>query len=92
MYIDGPECDDVVQDRKKFLHQMVASGLLKDQALNEEAKEAFPSDLESPTPERRAKNIFIFHDESTFKPSMMNLYNGEHQYQTKKSWIWHNGL
>ena len=29
-------------------------------------QEAFPSDLESPCPERREKNVFIFHDESTF--------------------------
>ena len=45
---------------------MIASGLLKDRAPNEEATEAFPTDPESPPPERRAKNIFIFHDKSTF--------------------------
>ena len=67
IYIDGHERDDVIQHRKTFLRQMVASGfLLKDRAPNDEAKEAFPCDIESPTPERRAKNIFIFHDESTF--------------------------
>lgn len=67
IYIDGHECDDVIQHHKTFLRQMISSGfLLKDHAPNDEAKEAFPCDLESPTPERRAKNIFIFHDESTF--------------------------
>ena len=46
---------------------MVAGGfLIKDLATSEEAKEAFPDDIGSPPPERTAKNIFIFHDESTF--------------------------
>ena len=65
-YIDGHKRDDVIQHHKTFLRQMIASGfLLKAHAPNEEAMEAFPTDLESP-PERRAKSIFIFHDESTF--------------------------
>ena len=77
IYIDGHERDDV-QHNKKFLCQMVASGfLLKDQAPNEEAKEAFPSDLESPTPERRA--IVFFMTSQPLMPTMMNLYGGEHQ-------------
>lgn len=46
---------------------MVASGFLtKEHAPSDEAKNAFPDDLDSPPPERREKNIFIFHDESTF--------------------------
>ena len=66
IYIDGHEHDDVIQHRKTFLRQMISSGfLLKDHAPNDEAKEAFSCDLESPTLERQAKNIFIFH-ESTF--------------------------
>ena len=44
----------------KKVRQMIASGfLLKDHAPNDEAKEAFPSDLNSPTSERRAKNIYL---------------------------------
>ena len=67
VYIDGHEREDVVTHRQKFLRQLVASGFLtKDGAPTEEAKGAFPSNIESPPPERRAKNIFIFHDESTF--------------------------
>ena len=67
VYLDGHEREDVVKHRKKFLCQLVASGFLtKDDAPTEEAKDAFPSDIESPPPECRAKNILIFHDESTF--------------------------
>ena len=67
VYIDGHEREDVVKHRQKFLRQLVASGFLtKDDAPTGEAKDAFPSDIESPPPERRAKNILIFHDESTF--------------------------
>ena len=67
VYIDGHERDDVVQHRQKFLRHLVASGFLtKEHAPSDEAKDAFPNDLESPPMERRSKNIFIFHDESTF--------------------------
>ena len=46
---------------------MLAGGfLVTDLATSEEAKEAFTDDIGSPPPERTAKNIFIFHDESTF--------------------------
>ena len=46
---------------------MVAGGfLVKDLATSEEAKEVFPDDIGSPPPEHMAKNILIFHDESTF--------------------------
>ena len=45
----------------------MASGFLtKEHAPDDEAKDAFPDDLHSPPTERIAKNIFIFHDESTF--------------------------
>ena len=54
----------MLSNRKKFLRQLVAGGFLtKDGAPNDEAKNAFPDDIES---ERRQKNIFIFHDETTF--------------------------
>lgn len=67
VYIDGHERGDVVEHRKKFLRQLVAGGFLtKDGAPNDEAKNAFPDDIESPSAERRQKNIFIFHDETTF--------------------------
>ena len=46
---------------------MVAGGfLVKELVTSEESKEAFPDDIGSPPPEHTAKNIFIFHDESTF--------------------------
>jgi len=67
IYIDGHERDDVIQHRRKFLRQMISSGFLtKETAPSEEAKQAFPDDIESPPLARREKNIFIFHDESTF--------------------------
>ena len=79
IYIDGHEREDVIQHRKKFLHQMIASGfLLKDHALNDEAKEAFPSDLESPTPERRAKNILSSMMSQLSTPTMISPYSGGH--------------
>ena len=67
VYIDGHERQDVIEHRRKFLRKLVAGGFLtKEDAPTEEAKSAFPTDIESPAAERRAKNIFIFHDESTF--------------------------
>ena len=67
VYIDGHEREDVVQHRGKFLHFIIAGGFLsKDDAPTDEAKKAFPNDIQSPPPERQAKNVFIFHDESTF--------------------------
>ena len=45
---------------------MVSGGFLsRESAPSEEACSVFPDDLE-PSAERRDKNIFIFHDESTF--------------------------
>ena len=67
VYIDGHERPDVIEHRRKFLRKLVAGGFLtKENAPTEEAKSAFPVDIESLPPERQAKNIFIFHDESTF--------------------------
>ena len=46
---------------------MVSGGFLsRESAPSEEARSAFPDDLEPPPVERQHKNIFIFHDESTF--------------------------
>ena len=59
--------EDVVEHRKKSLRQLVAGGFLtKDVAPNDEAKNAFPDDIECPSAEWREKNTFIFHDEMTF--------------------------
>ena len=56
VYIDGHEREDVVEHRKKFLRQLVAGGFLtKDRAPNDEVKNAFPDDIESPSAERREK-------------------------------------
>ena len=67
IYIDGHEREDVVQHRQRFLRQLVAGGFLAAEfAPSLEAKSAFPTDIDQPSPERREKNIFIFHDESTF--------------------------
>ena len=67
IYIDGHEREDVVQYRQRFLRQLVAGGFLAAEfAPSLEAKSAFPTDIDEPSPERREKNIFIFHDESTF--------------------------
>ena len=50
-----------------FTSLLLASGFLtKEGAPTEEARSAFPTYIEPPTAERHAKNIFIFHDESTF--------------------------
>lgn len=66
VYIDGHECPDVVQHRNHFLRQLVACGFLtKELAPNDEAKAAFPTDVETPPLQRREKSI-IFHDESMF--------------------------
>lgn len=52
VYIDDHGRDDVVEHRKKFLCQLVAGGFLtKDGAPNDEAKNAFPDDIESPPAE-----------------------------------------
>ena len=67
VYIDGHERPDVVQHRRRFLRQLVAGGFLtKEDAPSNEAKEAFPTAIEQPPAERCKRNIFIFHDESTF--------------------------
>ena len=67
VYIDGHEREDVVSHRRKFLRQLIAGGFLTPElAPSTEAKEAFPDDLDPPTLPRREKNIFIFHDETTF--------------------------
>ena len=67
IYIDDHEREDVVQHHQRFLRQLVAGGFLAAEfAPNLEAKSAFPTDIDQPSPERREKNIFIFHDESTF--------------------------
>lgn len=52
MYIDGHKREDVVEHQKKFLRQLVAGDFLtKDGAPTDKAKNAFPSDIESPSAE-----------------------------------------
>ena len=83
VYIDGHERDDVVQHHQRFLYQMVSGGFLShESAPSEEACSAFPDDLEPPSVEQRHKNIFIFHDESTFNANDdENLLWGMHESQ-----------
>ena len=67
-FVDGHERSDVVEYRQKFLRKMVGLGFLNvNNAPTEEAKNALPSDLESPPPEVIDKTVVIFHDESTFQ-------------------------
>ena len=57
---------------------MIAVGFLNESnAATEDITKHFPSDLEPLTPEQVEKNIVIFHDESTFKPTMMRPGFGE---------------
>ena len=67
-YVDGHERDDVVEDRRKFLCQMVALGFLNsDNAPTEGAKSALPDDLHCPEKAIVDKKVILFHDESTFQ-------------------------
>ena len=67
-YVDGHERLDVVDYCAKFLRKMVALGVLNERnAPTEEAKNALPNDLESPSIEQIEKTIVLFHDESTFQ-------------------------
>ena len=50
VYIDGHERPDVVQHRKRFPWQLVACGFLTNElAPSDEAKAAFPDNIESPS-------------------------------------------
>lgn len=47
VYKDGHERDDVITHRKKFLRQLIAGGFLTSElAPSEEAKEAFPDEID----------------------------------------------
>ena len=53
VYIDGHERLDI-DHRRKFLRKLVASGfLVPEEAPTDEAQNAFPADLETPSPNRR---------------------------------------
>ena len=66
-YIDGHECDDVVEYRKAFLHRMVSLGFLNENnVMTVEAKQALPRDFCAPLHEVTEKTVVIFHDEPTF--------------------------
>lgn len=68
----------------------------EEEAPTDDAKNAFPSDLESPSPDRRAKNIFIFHDESTFNANedeYLQWGTADSQLiQPKSRWVWNYGF
>ena len=79
VYIDGHEQGDVVEHRKKFLRQLVAGGFLtKDGAPNDEAKNAFPDDIESPSAERREKKYSPFMMKRLSMQMTMKVCSGEH--------------
>lgn len=66
-FVDGHEREDVVVYRKKFLRKMVGLGFLRpDNAPTEDAKNALPSDLHTPSIDRVEKTVIFFHDETIF--------------------------
>ena len=66
IFIDGHERPDVIESRKLFLRKMTKIGFLHfTNAPTDEAMKALP-DVDSPTNERRAKTVVLFHDETTF--------------------------
>ena len=67
-FVDGHECEDVVQYRSKFLRRMVTLGFLNpSNAPTEEAKAALPADFSSPDPVVIDKTVVLFHDETAFQ-------------------------
>lgn len=64
-YVDRHKRSDVVKYRSKFLRKMVAVFFWNEQnAPTSEAKQALPSDLESPPADTVAKTIILFHDKT----------------------------
>lgn len=79
MYVDGHECSNVVEYRKKFLRKNVCytvGFLNKSNAPTEKAAECLPTDLEELSEDQVNKNVVIFHDESTF------------QANDDENWMW----
>ena len=67
-FVDGHEREDVVAYRMVFLRKMIALGFLNaSNAPTEEARNALPEDLESPSQAVIDKTVIFFHDESTFQ-------------------------
>lgn len=66
IYFDGHQ-RDVFAYWKRFLRKMVAIGFQDRQCTN--CRKLPSDDIEPVTPDRRTKNIAIFHDESTFNAS-----------------------
>ena len=78
IYIDDHERDGVVEQRKKFLRQLVAGGFLtKDGAPNDNAKNAFPDDIKSPPAERREKTSSFFTMKQRSMRMMTKACSGE---------------
>ena len=68
IFVDGHERPDVVAYRREFLRKLMKTGFLHfTHAPTDEARKAFPVDIEPPTSERRSKLVVFFHDESTFQ-------------------------
>ncbi len=68
VFVDGHERPDVVTYRREFLRKMIKIGFLHfTHAPTDEAKKAFPEDIEPPILEKRSKLAVFFHDETTFQ-------------------------
>lgn len=92
-FVDGHERADVVQYRNKFLRKMVGLGFLNlDNAPTDEAKNALPSDLESPSSEVIDKTVIIFHDESTFQANDDQPTLWAEKGTNEVEGEWHNGF
>ena len=67
IFIDGHECEDVVEQRNNFLRRMTKIGFLHfTNAPTENSVKAIPTDIEPPLVDQREKTVILFHDESTF--------------------------
>ena len=59
-YVDGHECDDVVEYHKTFLGRMVSHGFLNGSCTpTKEAKKALPSDIHGPSHKVIEKTVVI---------------------------------
>ena len=68
MFFDGHERDDVVEERKEFLTEVVEVEFLHpSEAPTPEATSAFPSPVPLPMSYIRDKTVVLFHDKSTFQ-------------------------
>ena len=67
-FVDGHECDDVVEYHQKFLRRMVSLGFLNsNNAPTEEAKASLPVDISTPLSEVIDNTVVLFHVETRFQ-------------------------